>query len=188
MASRSGILAWSIPRTEEPGGPRPRGRRVGHNCDDSTHTCNKASRLPGVALPSGPQPAGAHTSQSPRVVPASRGPGPPARCHPGGCFPPGPPTRCPLAPPKQGHAASVESRPVLSSSTPDPAGRSGRRRGERGRQPPTVRLSAAGGGGEQPHSRGARADGLHSKGPRPGGVCDGSSGDEPATLGPLVRP
>ena len=123
MASRSGILAWSIPRTEEPGGPRPRGRRVGHDCDDSTHTCNKAGRLPGVALPSGPQPAGAHTSQSPRVVPASRrGPGPPACGHPGGCFPPGPPTRCPLAPPKQGHAASVESRPVLSSSTPDPAG------------------------------------------------------------------
>ena len=58
-----------------------------------TRVTKPAGRLPGVALPSGPQPARARASQSPRVVPASRG-------HPGGCFPPGPPTRCPLAPPQ----------------------------------------------------------------------------------------
>ena len=31
MATRSRILAWRIPRTEEPGGLRSVGRRVGHD-------------------------------------------------------------------------------------------------------------------------------------------------------------
>ena len=31
MTTRSGIPAWIIPRTEEPGGPGPQGHRVGHD-------------------------------------------------------------------------------------------------------------------------------------------------------------
>ena len=31
MATHSSILAWRIPRTEEPGGCSPRGHRVGHD-------------------------------------------------------------------------------------------------------------------------------------------------------------
>ena len=31
MATHSSILAWKIPRTEEPGGPQPRGHKVRHN-------------------------------------------------------------------------------------------------------------------------------------------------------------
>ena len=38
MATHSRILAWRIPRTEEPGGPQPTGsQRVGHDWVTSTH-------------------------------------------------------------------------------------------------------------------------------------------------------
>ena len=37
MASHSGVLAWIVPRTEEPGGLQSTGsQRVGHNCVTST--------------------------------------------------------------------------------------------------------------------------------------------------------
>ena len=38
MATHSSILAWRIPRTEEPGGLQSMGlQRVGHDCSDSAH-------------------------------------------------------------------------------------------------------------------------------------------------------
>ena len=39
MATHSSILAWRIPRTEEPGGLQSLGsQRVGHNCATNTST------------------------------------------------------------------------------------------------------------------------------------------------------
>ena len=39
MAAHSSVLAWRIPRTEEPGGPQSIGsRRIGHDRSDLAHT------------------------------------------------------------------------------------------------------------------------------------------------------
>ena len=42
MANHSGILAWEIPWTEEPGGYSPWGRRVRHDCvTEQAHTSTR---------------------------------------------------------------------------------------------------------------------------------------------------
>ena len=58
MATCSSILAWRIPRTEEPGGPWSKGsQRVRDDCSDLTHTkqswfCEKTHKRPQLIIKS----------------------------------------------------------------------------------------------------------------------------------------
>ena len=72
MATHSGILAWKILWTEEPGGLLSMGsHRVGHDCSDlacmhalekemATHSSILARRIPGTEEPGGLPSMGLH--------------------------------------------------------------------------------------------------------------------------------
>ena len=63
MANHSSILAWRIPRTEEPGGLQSTGlQRDGHDyaTGDGTHSSTLAWKIPWTEGPGRPQFMGSH--------------------------------------------------------------------------------------------------------------------------------